>query len=166
ALPAFALDAPYQLRVPASWQLRLRHLFVERAVARAVIDNTAERVEVDRLERPHERPAQSQTVAHGLVDIIGRSVTVGVEPERLGEERTLQAIEDEALNFRAHDDRDLAYRLVQRLRSSHDVGRSPRRGRELDQRHQMRRVDRMRNDAARASGETLAPLRRGDRGSG
>src|SRR5437588_3570823 len=59
-LPTLALDATHERLVPSPRQLRLRHFVIELAVALAVIDHTARRVEIDRFGRPHERPAQSQ----------------------------------------------------------------------------------------------------------
>src|SRR5947207_6781627 len=103
-LPTLALYAAHERLVPSPRQLRLRHLVIKLAVTFAVICHSARRVEIDRLERAHERPAQPKAVAHRLVDILGRGVAVGVEPECLGQEGSLQAIQNETLDFRTHDD--------------------------------------------------------------
>src|SRR3984893_9356963 len=88
---------------------------IEAGVAGAVIGDTAGRVELDRLERPHERPAQPESVLYGLVEILGRDDAVADQAARLGEQRALQSIEHEAVDLPPHHDRHLPEPEVDRL---------------------------------------------------
>src|SRR4030095_15894655 len=73
-------------------------------VTRAIIGNAAGCVQLDRRERPHERPAQAQAFAYRLVEIFRRHIAFANETHCLGQERALQSIEDEAIELAAHDD--------------------------------------------------------------
>src|SRR5215468_869747 len=53
-----------------------------RTIAPAVVRDTARRVELDGLERPHERPAQAQSVLQRLVEILRRDVAVFNQTKR------------------------------------------------------------------------------------
>src|SRR5215207_1156317 len=48
---------------------------VEAGVARAIVGHAARRIEVDGLERPHERPAQAEPVLDRLVEVLRRDAT-------------------------------------------------------------------------------------------
>src|SRR5262249_14744223 len=69
------------------------------AIAPAVIGDAARRVQLDRLERPHERPAQAEPVLERLVEILRRHIALAGEAECLRQQRRLQAVEDEALDL-------------------------------------------------------------------
>src|SRR5262249_3087357 len=76
-------------------------------------------------------------------------------------------VEDEALNLALDDDRYLADGLVDRLGLGDGFGRRPRRADELDERDEMRWVDRMGDEAAMAAFEALREQVRHDgRGGG
>ena len=145
--------------------LRLKPL-VEAGVARAVVRDAAGRVQLDGGERAHERPAQAEAVLDGLVEILRRHVALADQPERLGEQRALQPVEDEALDLAAHHDRHLLDLLVDLLGARDRLRRGPRRADQLDDRHQMRRVHRMRDEAARAALEVFGEQARHDRRRG
>src|SRR4051812_38554764 len=81
----------------ARW-LRLQPL-VEAGVARAIVRDPAGRIQFDGRERPHERPAQAEAVLDGLVEILRRGITLADEAKGFGEQRALQAIENEALDL-------------------------------------------------------------------
>src|SRR5262245_60634494 len=114
-----------------------------RTIAPAVVRDTARRVELDGLERPHERPAQAQSVLQRLVEILRRDVAVFNQTKRLRQQHRLQPVEDEPLDLALDDDRRLADGLVNRLGLGDDLGRRPRRADELHERDEMRWVDRM-----------------------
>ena len=81
---------------------------IQRAIALAVIRKPARRVQVDRLERPHEAPAQSKPVLHQRIEIRRRDHLVRHQPERLGQQRALQAVQREAVHLLVHRRRHLA----------------------------------------------------------
>ena len=149
--------ARYMLHVRGVPHGRRRRIGGERAieagVARAIIGDTARRVELDRRERPDERPAQTQAVLDRLVEVLRRHVALADEAQRFGQQRALQAIQDEAVELALDDDRHLADLGHHRARALDRRGVGPRRAAQLDHGHEMRRIDRMRDEAARASGK-------------
>src|ERR1043166_750860 len=58
---------------------------IKAGVPRAIVGDAAGRVELDRLERSHERPAQpeSESVLDRLVEILGRDDSLAHQAERL-----------------------------------------------------------------------------------
>src|SRR5262245_41686923 len=54
---------------------------VEAGVARAVVGDAARRVELDRLDRAHERPAQAEAVLDRLVEVSGTDDAVADQAE-------------------------------------------------------------------------------------
>src|SRR6185369_17934203 len=58
-------------------------------VALDIVAHAARRVEVDRLERPHEGPAQRQPFANADVDVLDAGIAVGDQAECLVEESAL-----------------------------------------------------------------------------
>ena len=93
--------------------------------------------------RPHDRPAQPRPVGDRGVDVLDAGHTLERQVDRLAIERHLHAVGDVAQHLAADRDRPLADRAVE--------GRGPLehrpRGRaaadQLDQRHQVRRVERV-----------------------
>src|SRR5436309_129907 len=77
------------------------------------------RVQIDGLHRPHEGPAQAEPVLDRLVEILSRHIALIDQPERLVEQRRLQAIEDEALELAIDRDRHLTRALHQRAGANH-----------------------------------------------
>src|SRR6185436_9666563 len=69
---------------------------VDALVALDIVAHPAGSVEVDRLERPHEGPAQRQPLANADVDVLDAGIAVGDQAESLVEERPLHAVHDEA----------------------------------------------------------------------
>src|SRR5256886_15522983 len=53
------------------------------SIAPAVVGDAGGGVELDRLERPHECPAQAQTVFQGFIEILRRHVAVPDQAKRL-----------------------------------------------------------------------------------
>src|ERR1700730_2755674 len=70
-----------------------------RPVAAAVIGGAAGRNELDGLDRPHEGPAQSEPVLENLVEVLRRHVAVFHQPESLGQQHRLEAVENETLDL-------------------------------------------------------------------
>ena len=62
---------------------------VEAGIARAVIGDAAGRVEFDGLERSEKRPAQTQSVLDGVIEIFRRNIAFTDQPECFGEQRAL-----------------------------------------------------------------------------
>src|SRR5829696_2500222 len=93
------------LIIPDRGGRQVRHVASEPGnVTLAIISNAAGSVELDRLERSHESPAQSKPVGDGVVEIFGAHVTLLHKAKRLREERNLQPIEDEAVDLALHVD--------------------------------------------------------------
>ena len=124
-------------------------------VALDVVAHAARRVEVDGLERPHERPAQRQAFADADVDILDRGVAVGDQAEGLFQQRALQAVHDEAVELALHDDRRLAGRDEEGAGPLDDLGRRPGRRHDLGRRDEVGRVDRMDDEAAMPARQAL-----------
>ena len=106
-----ALDGLEHLAGPVDAALHLREeTLVDVLVALDIVADAAGRIEVDGLERTHERPAQRQAFADADIDILDRGVAVGDEAEGLLEQRALHAVHDEAVELALHHDRRLAGR--------------------------------------------------------
>ena len=134
-----------------------------RRVAPAVVGDPARCIQLDGFKRTHEGPAQAQSVADRVVEILRTDVAFLHEAERLGQQRDLQPVQDEAVDLALHVDRHLADAFEHRARAAARLLRGPRRTAQLDHRNQVRRIDRMGDDAARAAGELLGELRGDDR---
>src|SRR6185312_747690 len=119
---------------------RLRDGLVKRPKPARVVVDAARRIQVDRLERPHERPAQAQPMRHGEVDVGGARVALLEERPGFPEKRSLQAIEDEPLDLPLDDDRRLAKRLHRGAKPGQNRRIRPGRRNEFNQRHKMGRV--------------------------
>ena len=101
-------------------------------------------------ERPHQRPAQARTFGHGGVDLLGGSDALFEQMDRLPENRRLEPVGDVAEDLLAQTDRPLAEAGIEGLG---DVERPVFRRRapdDLDQRNEMRRIERVaENDPSR-----------------
>jgi hypothetical protein len=86
---AFGFEAADRLLVPFARRHVARQLDQRRAVTLRVVDDATRRIQIDRFEWPHERPAQAKAVAHHLVDVIGSRVTVLEKTHRLAQQRRL-----------------------------------------------------------------------------
>ena len=82
-------------------------LLVEAGIARAVIGNAAGRIEFDGLERTEERPAQAETVLHGVIEILRRDIAFADQAKRFGKQRALQPVQHEAVDLAVDGDRHL-----------------------------------------------------------
>src|SRR5205807_2458380 len=82
----------------------------EFTIARAVVVDTARRIERNGGERPHERPAQAEAVAHSSVEVLGRYDALPDQPHGLGQQRPLQTVEHEAVALVVNRHRRLADR--------------------------------------------------------
>ena len=140
---------------------RLRDADRSRRSARNVGDATR-RIEFDGGERPHGRPAQSQAFAHGLVEIGCGDVPLAHQAHRLGQQRALQAIEDEAVELAPDHHRHLSDGAHHGMCALQRRCVRPRRAAKLDDGDQMRRIHRMGDDTARTPGERLGEARRGN----
>ena len=144
-----------------------RKLLVEARVARTVIRNAAGRIEFDGLERAEKRPAQSEPILHGMVEILSRDIAFADQPKGLRQQRALQPVENKAVDLAVDGDRNLPDLAIDVSRTVDRLGRGPWRAAQFDQRHQMRRIDGMTDQAARAARQRLREARRGDgRGRG
>jgi hypothetical protein len=110
-------------------------------------------VGVGHAERPHQRPAQSEPIAHHRVHLVHAGHAALDQGDGLADERHLQAVEQEARDVAPqldrhlpssaqHLDRPRACRLARVLAAQH-----------LDRGDHVRRVDRMGDDAAMSAGE-------------
>src|SRR5690606_9002994 len=119
-------------RVAASRAGRVgREALVEACVAGAVIGDAAGRIQLDRLERADEGPAQAEPVLDGVIEVLRRDIAVLDETESLRQQRALQAVEDEAVDLLPDRDRHLADSLVDGAGAFHRLGRCPGRAAQL-----------------------------------
>ena len=135
---------------------------VQGAVAPEIVRDAVGRVEIDGLERAHERPPEADPGLDRGVDVGGRGDAVLDHAQRRAEQRRLHAVGDEALDLLVQPDRRLAdpgHEVMGAL----DHGRiGPRCRAQLDQGRHERRVDRMRDQAAVAARDVLGEARRRD----
>src|SRR5260221_388093 len=96
-------------------------------VALAIIRDSTGRIQLDGLERPHERPAQAEAVGDGMVEVLGAHVTLLHQAERFAEECGLQPVEDEAVDLLLHVDRHLTHLAQDRAGARSRFSRGPRR---------------------------------------
>ena len=136
---------------PVQRRLLALDRLIERPVAAQIVGDAARRVEVDRLERPHERPAQADAVLDRDIDVRGRGDAVPDHAQRRAEQRRLHAVGDEARDLAAQADRRLAGAGHQRVGALDHRRIGPGRRAQLDQRRHVGRVDRMGDQAARAA---------------
>src|ERR1043166_6702236 len=120
---------------------------VKPCVARAIIRDAAGRVELDGLERAEKRPAQAEAILHGMIEIFGRDQTLTHQAKRFGEQRALQAIQDKAVDLAVDGDGHLPDVAIDVSRALDGFRRGPWRAAQFDQRHQMRWIDGMTNEA-------------------
>ena len=107
--------------------------------------------EVHGEERPHEGPAQARPVGDGRVDVGGAGRTREQQVEGLAQQRTPAAGWRCGPAPRALDpDRPLAVGVVEGERPFHRFGLGAAAAHHLDQRNEMRRVEGMADDEARA----------------
>ena len=107
---------------------------------------------------PDVLPAARVAEAHDLVHRLRRGDAVVDDPERLAQERVLQAVPDEAGHVALHEHRALAAARDGRARQLDRLGAAVRAGDHLDQRHQQRRVPVVRADRALGRAAGLADL--------
>ena len=98
------------------------------------------------LEQAHLRPAQAEGIADDVVDLLDARDVVVDEPERLAPERLEQPVADEGLDLAADHDGLHAERGVERHRPLDHFGRGRLARDDLDERQQIDRVERMRDD--------------------
>ena len=101
--------------------------------------------EVEREHRAVERPPQARAVGDRRVDLLDRRLAVGHHVQRLPPERLLQPVGDEPGHLAVHRDHRLADVPEERRRPLHDVGGGLLPADDLDQRDQVRRVERVRH---------------------
>ena len=92
----------------------------------------APRVEVRRLERADDRPAQPEPVAHDSVYVLDRGDAVAHEAVRFPQQGALQAVEHEALHLLAHADRREPGALEDPLGARDGLGAGEGGGQDLD----------------------------------
>ena len=118
-------------------------------------------------ERSHERPAQTWTEAHRVIDLLGSRDAVIYQPQRLAPQRLHQSIGDEAVDlFRKHQrvHADLLVHLACTL-----FGRLARlvAAADFDERHQVHGVERVTHDESLGEVHVLLDLcRQQARGGG
>src|SRR5690606_19037953 len=113
----------------------------KRAVAPAIVWNAAGSIELDRLERAHERPAQAEAVSDRLVKPLWGDDALLDQSERFGEKRRLQPVQDKAIDLALHMDRRLTDGPIYFTRPLQHLRRGPRSTAQLHDRHEMRRID-------------------------
>ncbi len=156
---AFVFDLIEQCFAVTAGRGLLCDLVIKRAIPAHVVAYAAGRIQVDRLHRPHEAPARTETVLHGLVQIVTAYVAILDQRERLVEQCALQSIDDKARDFALEHDRRLASAFKQ-LASPRDHARvGPRCGYDLHQPNQRRRIERVRDQAALAVREIFGEVR-------
>src|SRR3954452_18136752 len=72
---------------------------VEAGVAGAIIGDATGGVELDGLERSEKRPAQPKAVLDGVIEVFRRDIALADQPERLRQQRALQAVQDKAVDL-------------------------------------------------------------------
>ena len=137
-----------QRRVPVQRLHLLLHLCIQRTVTIAVIRQAAGRVQVDGLKRAHEAPAQAEAVFHQRIEIGRRNDIVGEQAKRLGQQRALQAVQCETVDLLPDGRWHLPGFDHDRAGAFGDRRIGPGRGADLDQRDKVRRVHRVRDQAA------------------
>src|SRR5450432_125909 len=101
------------------------------------------RIEIDGLERAHERPTQGKPVPNADIDVLRRYDAFGDEPERLFKKRSLHTVHDKAVDLALHDYWRMAGRAQERRRPF-DRGRVGPRGRDhFRGGNQIGRIDRV-----------------------
>ena len=154
------LDGFEHLAGPVDAALHLREQpLVDKLVALDIVAHAARRIEVDRLERPHERPAQGQAVADADIDVLDCRIAIGDQPEGLLEKRALHAVHDEAVELALHDQRRMAGRDQERARPLHDLARGPGCRHDFGRGDEIGRVDRVDDEAAMAVFQMLGEFR-------
>src|ERR1700733_5675015 len=78
---------------------RAGDLLVEASEAVRIIGHSAWCIEVDGLERPHERPAPAQAVAYGSIDVLATGDTVFHQCPRFAQQGSLQSIQYKSLHL-------------------------------------------------------------------
>ena len=127
----------------------------KRPIPFSVIRDALRRIQIAGLERSHEGPTEAQAVFHTGIHVLHAHHPVAHHAERLGDQRRLQAVEHEAFRFLMRHHRHHFHAIHQHAGAGDHLWRRPRCSHQLDQRHQIGRVDRMRDQAAGAAGQGL-----------
>ena len=117
--------------------------------------------------RPHQRPAHPGAIGDGLVDVGHVGDALGDHVHRLAVERRGQAVGEMPRDLLLHPDRHPLHLEVESLGPVHGLGRGPVTGHQLDHRHHVRRVHRVRHQNAlgvAGMGLNVAGLERGRAG--
>ncbi len=166
-LAALGLDGCHDLAGPVDPAQHLREdVGIDALVALDIIAHATGRIEVNGLERSHERPAQRQPVADADIDILDTGVAVGDKPESLLQQGALQAVHDEAVELALHHQRRMAGIDEEGARPFQRLGGRPRRRHHLGRRNEIGRVDRMHDQAAVPPLQMVGEFRRQQRRGG
>ena len=130
---------------------------------RRVTRDSTPRVQVDRLERADDGPAQTEAIAHDAVDVLDGCDAIAHQAIGLTQHCALQAIEHEPGNLLAYDDRRQTDRRQDAARALSDARLGKCSGNHFDDAQQEWRISRMCNQAAVRAGQPLRELRDGQR---
>src|ERR1700730_10122263 len=91
-------DHPVHIRalVHLGSDRRRGQLLIEAGIARAIIGDAAGRIEFDGLEGTQKRPAQSEAILDGVVEILRRDIAFADKAKGFGQQRALQPVQDKA----------------------------------------------------------------------
>ncbi len=148
APPPSAMTGPDPIDAPLH---RRKYPGVDLLIALGVIAHAAGRVEIDGLERPHEAPAQRQPLADADIDVLDARIAVGDQAERLLQQRALKPVHHEAVDLALHHDGRVAGRAQEGGGALDHGGVRPRRRHDLRGGDEIRRIDGMDDEAARAA---------------
>ena len=159
------LDFVHDRAAPVGAPLgRTENAGIDALVALGVVAHARRRIEVDRLERPHEGPAQREPIANADINVLDPRIALLDEPERLFQQRALQPVHDEAVDLALHDDRRVTGGAQEARRALDRLRRRPGRGHDLGGRNEIGRIDRVDDETARAALEAFREGRRQDGG--
>src|SRR5580693_3677717 len=117
------------------------------------------------LERTDERSAQGKAIAESDVDILDARVTFGHKAKRPFEQRLLQTVHDEPVDFAFHHDWRMARRAQQRSGALDRRNVSPWSRDDFGRWDEIGRINRVSDEAARATVEGLSESGQKDRRS-
>src|SRR5580704_11750278 len=93
----FVHDRPAPIDAPLC---RREDAGIDALIAGGIVADSSRSVEVDRLERPHERPAQRKALSNPDVNVLNPRISLLDEPEGLFKQRALQPVHDKAVSSR------------------------------------------------------------------
>ena len=124
-------------------QLRPRQLQRRSELPQEMAHSAAAAAESECQESPHERPSDSASESHRVVNLLRRRNVVARQPQRLAPQRLHQAVGDEAVYFLSHQQRAHSAFAVKGLRRGDCLRRGFFAAANLHQRQKINRIKRM-----------------------